>query len=82
MEVFFLMLGLWVVVAVALGTKRPRGMGGVALRARLDAVYGEPHELVKVSPSAFLEADVEFYVTACGRSSSSEATAGSPTSRT
>ncbi len=61
MEVFFLMLGLWMVVAVALGTRRPRGLGGVALRARLDAVYGEPHELVKVSPSAFPEADVEFY---------------------
>jgi hypothetical protein len=60
-EVFFLMLGLWMVVAVALGTRRPRGLGGVALRARLDAVYGEPHELVKVSPSAFPEADVEFY---------------------
>jgi hypothetical protein len=60
-EVFFLMLGLWLVVAVALGARRPRGLGGVALRARLDAVYGEPHELVKVSPAAFPEADVEFY---------------------
>jgi hypothetical protein len=61
MEVFFLMLGLWLVVAVALGIRRPRGLGGGALRARLDAVYGEPHELVAVSPSAFPEADLEFY---------------------
>ncbi len=60
-EVFFLMMGLWLVVAVALGLRRPRGLGGAALRARLDAVYGEPHELVKVSPSAFPEADLEFY---------------------
>jgi hypothetical protein len=60
-EVFFLMMGLWLVVAVALGMRRPRGLGGVALRARLDAVYGEPHELVRVSPAAFPEADLEFY---------------------
>jgi hypothetical protein len=60
-EVFFLMMGLWLVVAVALGMRRPRGFGGAALRARLDAVYGEPHELVRVSPAAFPEADIEFY---------------------
>jgi hypothetical protein len=60
-EVFFLMMGLWLVVAVALGIRRPRGLGGSALRARLDAVYGEPHELVRVSPAAFPEADLEFY---------------------
>jgi hypothetical protein len=60
-EVFFLMMGLWLVVAVALGLRRPRGLGGAALRARLDAVYGEPHELVKVDPEAFPEADHEFY---------------------
>src|SRR5512143_852907 len=60
-EVFFLMMGLWLVVAVALGMRRPKGLGGAALRARLDAVYGEPHELVKVSPAAFPEADIEFY---------------------
>jgi hypothetical protein len=60
-EVFFLMMGLWVVVALALGVRRPRGLGGAALRARLDAVYGEPHELVQVSPSAFPEADIDFY---------------------
>ena len=52
MEVFFLMMGLWLVVAVALGLRRPRGLGGAALRARLDAVYGEPHELVRISPVA------------------------------
>ena len=61
MEVFFLMMGLWVVVALALGVRRPHGLGGAALRARLDAVYGEPHELVQVSPSAFPEADMGFY---------------------
>jgi hypothetical protein len=60
-EVFFLMMGLWMVVAVALGMRRPRGLGGGALRARLDAVYGEPHELVRVTPAAFPEADLEFY---------------------
>lgn len=60
-EVFFLMMGLWLVVAIALGMRRPRGLGGAALRARLDAVYGEPHELVRVSPSQFPEADLEFY---------------------
>lgn len=54
-------MGLWVVVALALGVRRPRGLGGAALRARLDAVYGEPHELVQVSPSAFPEADIDFY---------------------
>ena len=61
MEVFFLMMGLWLVVAIALGMRRPRGFGGTALRARLDAVYGEPHELVRVTPAAFPEADLEFY---------------------
>jgi hypothetical protein len=60
-EVFFLMMGLWLVVALALGMRQPRGLGGAALRARLDAVYGEPHELVRVSPAAFPEADLEFY---------------------
>ena len=55
------MMGLWLVVAVALGMRRPRGLGGAALRARLDQVYGEPHELVRVSPAAFPEADLEFY---------------------
>ncbi len=55
------MMGLWLVVAVALGIRRPSGLGGVALRARLDAVYGEPHELVRVSPAAFPEADLDFY---------------------
>jgi hypothetical protein len=60
-EVFFLMMGLWLVVAVALGMRRPRGLGGAALRARLDAVYGEPHELARVSPEAFPEADLDFY---------------------
>ncbi|CAN5862752.1 hypothetical protein BH11MYX3_BH11MYX3_24480 [soil metagenome] len=61
MEVFFLMMGLWLVVAMALGMRRPKGFGGADLRARLDAVYGEPHELVRVTPAAFPEADVEFY---------------------
>lgn len=61
MEVFFLMMGLWLVVAIALGIRRPRGFGGAALRARLDAVYGEPHELVRVQPSEFPEADLDFY---------------------
>lgn len=60
-EVFFLMMGLWLVVAMALGMRRPRGLGGAALRARLDAVYGEPHELVRVTPAAFPEADLDFY---------------------
>jgi hypothetical protein len=60
-EVFFLMMGLWLVVAVALGLRRPNGLGGAALRARLDAVYGEPHELARVTPAAFPEADLEFY---------------------
>ena len=55
------MMGLWLVVAVALGARRPGGAGGGALRARLDAVYGEPHELARVSPAAFPEADLEFY---------------------
>lgn len=54
-------MGLWLAVAVALGLRRPAGLGGAALRARLDAVYGEPHELVRVEASAFPEADLEFY---------------------
>lgn len=61
MEVFFLMMGLWLVVAMALGMRRPKGFGGADLRARLDAVYGEPHEMVRVAPEAFPEADLEFY---------------------
>jgi hypothetical protein len=65
-EVFFLMMGLWLVVAVALGVRRPRALGGAALRARLDAVYGEPHELARVSPAAFPEADLEYYDRARG----------------
>lgn len=60
------MMGLWLVVAVALGMRRPRGFGGASLRARLDAVYGEPHELARVSPAAFPEADMEFYDRARG----------------
>ena len=54
-------MGLWLVVAVALGMRRPRGLGGSALRERLDAVYGEPHEMTRVMPAAFPEADLEFY---------------------
>ena len=55
------MMGLWLIVAVAFGLRRPTGFGGGALRARLDAVYGEPHELVQTTPDAFPEADLEFY---------------------
>lgn len=55
------MMGLWLVVAVALGIRRPGAFGGAALRARLDAVYGEPHELVATKPEEFPEADLEFY---------------------
>src|SRR5687768_602707 len=55
------MMGLWLLVAIAFGLRRPRGFGGGALRARLDAVYGEPHELVQTTPDAFPEADLEFY---------------------
>jgi hypothetical protein len=61
LEVFFLMMGFWLVVAFALGVRRSGGAGGAALRARLDAVYGEPHELARVSPAAFPEADIAFY---------------------
>jgi len=60
-DIFFLMMGLWVVVAVALGRRRQTGIGGAALRARLDAVYGQPHECVRVSPAAFPDADMDFY---------------------
>jgi len=55
------MMGLWLVVAVALGIRRPRSLGGGALRERLDAVYGEPHELAPADPNAFPEADLAFY---------------------
>lgn len=55
------MMGLWVVVAVALGKRRQSGLGGAALRARLDAVYGQPHECVRISPAAFPDADIDFY---------------------
>src|SRR3954464_15568296 len=60
-EVFFLMMGLWLVVAIALGMRRPRGFGGAALRARLDAVDGEAHELARVAPAAVPAAHLEFY---------------------
>lgn len=60
-EVFFLMMGLWLVVAMALGLRRPNGLGGHALRSRIDAVYGEPHELVRAEAKAFPEADLDFY---------------------
>src|SRR4029077_18899378 len=39
-EVFFLMMGLWLVVAVALGLRRPKGFGGAALPRRLRAGFG------------------------------------------
>lgn len=56
------MMGLWLVVALALGRRRPGSAGaGAALRARLDEVYGEPHELARVSAAAFPEADLGFY---------------------
>ncbi len=55
------MMGLWLVVAVALGVRRPTMMGGGALRERLDAVYGEAHEFARVSAGAFPEADLAFY---------------------
>jgi len=55
------MMGLWLVVAVALGIRRPNGLGGGALRAKLDAVYGEPHELAKIDAREFPEADLAFY---------------------
>ena len=60
-EVFFLMMGLWLVVAMGLGLRRPNGLGGHALRSRIDAVYGEPHELVRAEAKAFPEADLDFY---------------------
>ncbi len=61
MEVFVLMMGLWLALALMFSLRRPRGFGGGALRARLDAVYGEPHEMAQITPDAFPEADLEFY---------------------
>jgi len=55
------MMGMWMLVALAIGARRSAGQGGAALRARLDAIYGEPHELAAVDPTSFLEADHEFY---------------------
>lgn len=58
------MMGLWLAVALALGIRRPRALGGGALRERLDAVYGEPHELAPVDATGFPEADHAFYARA------------------
>src|SRR2546423_368817 len=55
------MMGLWLVVAVALGMRRPNGLGGAALPARAHAGDGGPHALGAGSPAAVPEADLEFY---------------------
>ncbi len=62
-EVFLLLMGLWFMVAMAFGLRRARPDVSAArgMRARIDAVYSQPHEFTKVDPSAFPDADLRFY---------------------
>jgi hypothetical protein len=62
-EVFLLLMGMWFMVAMALGLRkaRPDVSAARGVRARIDAVYSQPHEFVKVEPAAFPQADMAFY---------------------
>lgn len=62
-EVFLLLMGFWFMVAMAFGLRRARPDVSAArgMRARIDAVYSQPHEFAKVDPAAFPEADLRFY---------------------
>lgn len=56
-------MGLWFMIAMALGLRRARPDVSAArgVRARIDAVYSQPHEFVKVDPAKYPEADLRFY---------------------
>jgi hypothetical protein len=62
-ELFLLLMGFWFMIAVALGLRkaRPDVSAARGVRARLDALYSQPHEFVTVAPSAFPDADIAFY---------------------
>ncbi len=62
-EIFLLLMGLWFMVAMAFGLRRARPDVSAArgMRARIDAVYSQPHEFAKVDPAAFPLADLSFY---------------------
>lgn len=62
-EVFLLIMGVWLMIAAAVGLRRsaPDLDAARAVRTRIDAIYREPHEFTPADPAAFPEADLAFY---------------------
>ena len=62
MEAFLLLMGMWFMIAVAIGVRRqgsaPPSDGAASWLA---AAYAQPHELVQVNATSFPQADLEYY---------------------
>jgi hypothetical protein len=61
-EAFLLLMGMWFMIAVAVGLRRhSAATPNDGATPWMAAAYAEPHQLVQVSAAAFPEADLEFY---------------------
>jgi hypothetical protein len=61
-EAFLLLMGMWFMIAVAVGLRRhSAATPGEGASSWMAAAYAEPHQLVQVSAAAFPEADLDFY---------------------
>jgi hypothetical protein len=61
-EAFLLLMGMWFMIAVAVGLRRhSAGSPDDAATPWMAAAYAEPHQLVQVSAASFPEADLDFY---------------------
>jgi hypothetical protein len=61
-EAFLLLMGMWFMIAVAVGLRRHSNAApSEGASSWMAAAYAEPHQLVQVSAASFPEADLDFY---------------------
>ncbi len=61
-EAFLLLMGMWFMIAVAVGLRRhSTAAPSEGASSWMAAAYAEPHQLVQVSAASFPEADLDFY---------------------
>lgn len=60
-EAFLLLMGMWFMIAVAIGLRRQSAAPVDGAASWMAAAYAEPHELVQVNATSFPEADLEYY---------------------
>jgi hypothetical protein len=61
-EAFLLLMGMWFMVAVAVGLRRQTATSAPdGASSWMAAAYAQPHQLVQVSAASFDQADLDFY---------------------